>query len=75
MEFTGHEMTTMAPAQLRQVWGAQMSMIFQDPMTALNPVVHIGNQITDSLRLHLEMDRKEANATAVEPLRWSLTLA
>ncbi|MGH9097802.1 MAG: ABC transporter ATP-binding protein, partial [Acidimicrobiales bacterium] len=69
VEFTGHEMTTMAPAQLRQVWGAQMSMIFQDPMTALNPVVRIGNQITDSLRLHLEMDRKEANATAVELLR------
>ena len=69
VEFTGHEMTTMAPAQLRQVWGAQMSMIFQDPMTALNPVVRIGNQITDSLRLHLEIDRKEANATAVELLR------
>jgi oligopeptide/dipeptide ABC transporter ATP-binding protein len=69
VQFTGHEMTTMAPAQLRQVWGAQMSMIFQDPMTALNPVVRIGNQITDSLRLHLDIDRKEANATAVELLR------
>jgi oligopeptide/dipeptide ABC transporter ATP-binding protein len=69
VQFAGHEMTTMAPAQLRQVWGAQMSMIFQDPMTALNPVVRIGRQITDSLRLHLHMDRKEANATAVELLR------
>jgi oligopeptide/dipeptide ABC transporter ATP-binding protein len=69
VQFAGHEMTTMAPAQLRQVWGAQMSMIFQDPMTALNPVVRIGRQITDSLRLHLHMDRREANATAVELLR------
>jgi oligopeptide/dipeptide ABC transporter ATP-binding protein len=69
VQFAGHEMTTMAPAQLRQVWGAQVSMIFQDPMTALNPVVRIGRQITDSLRLHLHMDRKEANATAVELLR------
>ena len=67
--FAGHEMTTMAPAQLRQVWGAQMSMIFQDPMTALNPVVRIGRQVTDSLRLHLRLDRREADTTAVELLR------
>jgi len=69
VHFAGHELTAMEPAQLRQVWGAQMSMIFQDPMTALNPVVRIGRQITESLRLHLQMDRKEATATAVELLR------
>lgn len=69
VQFAGLDMTTLNPAQLRQVWGGQMSMIFQDPMTALNPVVRIGRQITESLRLHLKMDRKEANATAVELLR------
>jgi oligopeptide/dipeptide ABC transporter ATP-binding protein len=69
VQFAGHEMTTLAPEELRQVWGAQMSMIFQDPMTALNPVVRIGRQITESLRLHLGLDRKEANTTAVELLR------
>jgi oligopeptide/dipeptide ABC transporter ATP-binding protein len=69
VQFAGHEMTTLAPAQLRQVWGAQMSMIFQDPMTALNPVKRIGRQITESLRLHLGLDRQEADATAVELLR------
>ena len=69
VHFAGHELTAMEPAQLRQVWGAQTSMIFQDPMTALNPVVRIGRQITESLRLHLQMDRKEATATAVELLR------
>ena len=69
VQFAGHEMTTLTPAQLRQVWGAQMSMIFQDPMTALNPVKRIGRQITESLRLHLGLDRKEADATAVELLR------
>ncbi len=69
VRFAGHDVTALSPAELRQVWGAEMSMIFQDPMTALNPVVRIGRQITESLRLHLEMDRKEARATAVELLR------
>ncbi len=59
----------MDPRQLRQVWGAELSMIFQDPMTALNPVKRIGKQITESLRLHLGMDRGEAKAHAVELLR------
>jgi oligopeptide/dipeptide ABC transporter ATP-binding protein len=67
--FAGHELTAMSAVQLRQVWGAELSMIFQDPMTALNPVKRIGNQITESLRLHLGMDRGEANAQAVELLK------
>jgi oligopeptide/dipeptide ABC transporter ATP-binding protein len=67
--FAGHELTAMSAAQLRQVWGAELSMIFQDPMTALNPVKRIGKQITESLRLHLGMDRGEANAQAIELLR------
>ena len=46
-----------------------MPMIFQDPMTALNPVKRIGDQISESLRLHLDLDKKEARATAVELLR------
>jgi oligopeptide/dipeptide ABC transporter ATP-binding protein len=69
VHFAGHDLTVMEPEQLRQVWGAQLSMIFQDPMTALNPVKRIGKQITESLRLHLDMDRPEANSTAVELLR------
>jgi len=65
VRFAGHDLTTMSPSDLRQVWGAELSMIFQDPMTALNPVKRIGRQITESLRLHLGMDRAEANAQAV----------
>ncbi len=69
VRFAGHELTSMKPEQLRQVWGAELSMIFQDPMTALNPVKKIGRQITESLRLHLGMDRAEADAHAIELLR------
>jgi len=69
VHFAGHELTAMSQAQLRKVWGAELSMIFQDPMTALNPVKRIGRQITESLRLHVDMDRREATVTAVELLR------
>jgi oligopeptide/dipeptide ABC transporter ATP-binding protein len=67
--FGGRDLTAMSDAELRSVWGAELSMIFQDPMTALNPVKRIGRQITESLRLHLGMDKKEADRTAVELLR------
>jgi oligopeptide/dipeptide ABC transporter ATP-binding protein len=69
VRFAGHEITAMSPDELRQVWGAEMSMIFQDPMTALNPVKRIGTQITETLRVHMGMARADANSTAVELLR------
>ena len=69
VHFAGHDLTAMSQIELRQVWGAELSMIFQDPMTALNPVKRIGKQITESLRLHLGMDRAEAKANAIELLR------
>jgi oligopeptide/dipeptide ABC transporter ATP-binding protein len=69
VHFAGHDLTAMSPEQLRQVWGAELSMIFQDPMTALNPVKRVGDQITESLRLHLDLDRRAARETAVELLR------
>ena len=55
--------------QMRSVWGAEMAMVFQDPMTSLNPVMKIGNQITESLRYHLDMDKGEANETALALLQ------
>jgi len=51
--------------QMRHVWGSEMSMVFQDPMTSLNPVMKIGKQITESLHEHLNMDRQEAADTAL----------
>ena len=45
--------------QMRHLWGAEMSMVFQNPMNSLNPVMKIGKQITEPLKLHLDMDRNE----------------
>jgi len=44
--------------QLRGIWGTELAMVFQDPMTSLNPTMRIGNQITESLRYHLGMSSK-----------------
>jgi oligopeptide/dipeptide ABC transporter ATP-binding protein len=51
--------------EMRPLWGAEMSMVFQDPMTSLNPVVRIGRQITESLQLHLDMSRDQAKETGI----------
>jgi peptide/nickel transport system ATP-binding protein len=67
--FEGRNLTDLPDRELRSLWGTEMSMIFQDPMSALNPVMKIGKQITESLRGHLDMDRATARETAVELLR------
>jgi peptide/nickel transport system ATP-binding protein len=67
--FEGHDLTGYSDADYRSLWGTEMAMVFQDPMTALNPVMKIGRQITESLRHHLDMDSATAKATAVELLR------
>lgn len=69
VHFDGRDLTSMSVTELRKIWGAELSMIFQDPMTALNPVKRIGRQITESLRLHLDLGKQEADAAAVELLR------
>jgi len=67
--FEGKDLTDWGDKEYRSLWGTEMAMIFQDPMTALNPVMKIGRQITESLRLHLDMDKDTARQTGVELLR------
>ncbi len=66
--FKGVDIATMSGAQKRDLWGVEMAMIFQDPMTALNPVLTVGRQITEGLRYHLDMSKATARETAVKLL-------
>ena len=65
VRFSGLDLTAMSVRELREVWGMQVAMVFQDPMTALNPVVRVGRQITESLRLRAGLDRAGARETAL----------
>ncbi|GII94019.1 ABC transporter ATP-binding protein [Sinosporangium siamense] len=66
--FEGRDLLTMKPRELRAVRGKGIAMIFQDPMTSLNPVLTIGKQLTESLRLHLSLNGRAARARAIELL-------
>ena len=63
--FAGRELTALTEAELRDIWGVEIGMVFQDPMTSLNPVMRVGRQITESLRHHLGVDRAEGRRRAV----------
>ena len=65
----GTELLELDEAEMRAIRGNRISMIFQEPMTSLNPVIRIGDQITEAVRLHRSITRKEAWAKAVEMLR------
>jgi peptide/nickel transport system ATP-binding protein len=69
VRYLGKDLVSAPAGQVRDLWGAEMGMVFQDPMTSLNPVLRIGNQITEGMRFHLKMDRKTATATALALLR------
>ena len=68
IKLNGQELTAMSAKERNMQRGKQMGMIFQEPMTALNPLLTIGRQMTESLMLHRGMSRKEARAVAVEYL-------
>ena len=69
VRFDGTDIGELSAKEMRAYWGARLSMIFQDPMTSLNPVMKIGKQITESIRQHLDVDRKYANELAENLLR------
>ena len=65
IRFGEEDVTKVSPARLRQIRGSEISMIFQEPMTALNPVMTIGNQIDEVFRIHGQFDRKERRQRAL----------
>lgn len=67
--YQGKDLLQMTKSDVRNLWGTGMSMIFQDPMTALNPVRRIGTQVTESLTVRLGMGKKEARKRAIELLK------
>jgi len=69
IRFAGRDLLGLGDAQMREVRGNEISMIFQEPMTSLNPVLTIGHQIAETLTLHQGLDRRAALAKAVDMLR------
>jgi len=66
--FNGRDLLKLSPAQMRRVRGNEIAMVFQDPMTSLNPVLSIGRQLTEGLQEHLGLSGAKANERAAELL-------
>jgi len=69
LRFAGRDLLGLSEMEMRDVRGNDISMIFQEPMTSLNPVLTIGRQIAETLTLHQGLDRKAALAKAIDMLR------
>ena len=69
VEFDGRRLHPDPPKHLADLWGSEISLIFQDPMTSLTPVMTVGGQLVETLRRHLPLSRRDARARAVELLR------
>ena len=69
IDFDGRDLTALSDAELRDIRGGQIAMIFQEPMTSLNPSLTVGRQITESLELHLGLTPRQATARAIELLK------
>lgn len=68
-KFEGRELIGLPTKSLRGIWGLEIAMVFQDPMTSLNPVVKVGRQVTEHIRKHLGVSKSEAKETAIQLLR------
>jgi len=69
IEFEGRDLLQLSDAEMREIRGRDISMIFQEPMTSLNPVMRIGDQITETLFMHKEISKEAARARAIELMR------
>ena len=69
VEFEGRDLLMLSEAEMRGVRGNRIAMVFQEPMTSLNPVLTIGRQLTEGLELHLKMSKGEARSRAGELLQ------
>ena len=69
VKLAGRELTTLSEAEMRRVRGGEIAMIFQEPLTSLNPVLSIGFQLTEAIRLHRGVGKREASAIAVDLLK------
>ncbi|MCR4627038.1 MAG: ABC transporter ATP-binding protein [Treponema sp.] len=67
--FEGKDLTEFSQKQLREIRGAKISMIFQEPMTSLNPLMKCGKQITECILAHQKITKKEADAKALEMIK------
>lgn len=68
MRFDGEELSDLSDAEMRRLQGGEIAMIFQDPMTALNPVFRVGDQIVEAIRVHNDVSKSAARVRAVELL-------
>jgi len=68
VRFDGRDLTKLSERELEDVRGRQIAMIFQDPMTSLNPTLTIGLQMTETMRRHLDMSKQDARRRAIELL-------
>ncbi len=67
--FEGRDILTLPEDEMRHLRGNDIAMIFQEPMTSLNPVFTVGNQIAEAVRQHIKVNKREANDRAIESLR------
>ena len=68
VRFDGRDVLSLSPREAQKFWGREIAMVFQDPLTSLNPIRTIGKQITDPIRHHLGLNRREATDRAIELL-------
>ena len=69
IKFAGRNLLNLPTKEMNEIWGRDFALVFQDPMTSLNPVVKIGRQVSEHVRKHLGTSKKEARELGIELLR------